>query len=98
MGQKRGGDRLVATILSNLNRLKKFTLLLATLQNIHRFKKNSLTLSHKRFLIWLLTTPSYLKYVHVATLPCNLSLMACFADINVSRGSAVAYARCVWEV
>jgi len=27
----------------------------------------------------------------VATLPCNLSLVACFADINVSQGSG---ARC----
>jgi len=31
-------------------------------------------LSNKSFLIWLLTTPPHLKYV--ATLPCNLSLMA----------------------
>ena len=33
-------------------------------------------LSNKPFLIWLLTTPPNLKYV--ATLPCNLSLVACF--------------------
>jgi len=45
----------------------------------------------KPFLFWLLTTPTYLKYV--ATLPCNLSLMACFADI-VSQGSVATYARC----
>jgi len=32
-------------------------------------KRNSRTLSNKPFLIWLLTTPSHLKYV--ATLPCN---------------------------
>ena len=32
-------------------------------------------LSNKPFLIWLLTTPPYLKYV--ATLRCNLSLTAC---------------------
>ena len=51
----------------------------------HRF-------SNKPFLIWLLTTPPQLKYV--ATLPCNLSLMACFADINVSQGSVATYARC----
>jgi len=50
------------------------------------------TLSNKPFLIWLLTTPPHLKYV--ATLPCNLSLMACFADINVSRGNVATYARC----
>ena len=31
-------------------------------------------LSNKPFLIWLLTTSSYLNYV--PTLPCNLSLMA----------------------
>ena len=31
---------------------------------------------------------------YVATLPCNLSLMACFADINVSQGSVATYARC----
>jgi len=27
------------------------------------------------------------------TLPCNLSLMACFADINASQGSVATYAR-----
>ena len=32
-----------------------------------------------------------LKYV--ATLPCNLLLMNCFADINVSQGSVATYAR-----
>ena len=42
--------------------------------------------------MWLLTTPPYLKYV--ATLPCNLSLVACVADINVSQGSVATYARC----
>ena len=50
------------------------------------------TLSNKPFLIWLLTTPPHLKYV--ATLPCNLSLRDCFADINVSQGSVATYARC----
>jgi len=25
---------------------------------------------------------------------CNLSLMACFADVNVSQGSVATYARC----
>ena len=68
------------------------TILLVTLPNIHRFKKNSLRLSNKPFLIWLLTTPPHLKYA--ATLPCNLSLMACFTDINVSQNSVAAYARC----
>ena len=54
------------------------TVLLVTLPNIHRLKKFTRRLSNEPFLIWLLTTPSHLKYV--ATLPCNLSLMACFAD------------------
>jgi len=48
-------------------------------------------LSNKPLLIWLLTTPPHLKYA--ATLPCNLSLMACFADINVSQSSVATYAR-----
>jgi len=50
-------------------------------------------LSEKPFLIWLLTTPPHLRYA-VATLPCQLSFMACFADINVSQGSVATYARC----
>ena len=49
-------------------------------------------LINKPFLIWLLTTPPHRKYA--ATLPCNLSLMACFADINVSQGSVATYLRC----
>jgi len=48
--------------------------------------------SNKSFQIWLLTTPPHLQYV--ATLPCNLSSMARFADINVSQGSVSTYARC----
>ena len=60
------------------------TVLLVTSPNIQiYFSFFSLRLSNKRFLIWLLTTPPRLKYV--ATLPCNLWLMACFADINVSQ-------------
>jgi len=60
------------------------TLLLVTLPNITPiFKKITHTLSNKRFLIWLLTIPPHLKYV--ATLPYSLSLMACFADINVHK-------------
>jgi len=51
-----------------------------------------LRLSNKPFLIWLLTTPPRLKYA--ATLSYNLSLMACFADINVSQGSVATHARC----
>jgi len=38
------------------------------------------------------TTPPHLKYA--ATLPRNLSLRACFADINVSQGNVATYARC----
>ena len=69
------------------------TLLLVTLPNIHRFKKKfTHTLSNNPFLIWLLRIPPHLKYV--ATLPCNLSLMVCFADINVSQISVATYARC----
>ena len=49
-------------------------------------------LSNKPFLMWLLTTPPHLKYV--ATLPCNLTLMACLADINVSQGSVATHAKC----
>ena len=70
------------------------TILLVTLPNIHRFNKNSLTISNKPFSIWLLTTSPHLKYV--ATLPCNLSLMACFADINVSQG-CVATCKVGWD-
>ena len=36
-------------------------------------------LSNKPFLIWLLTTLPYLK--HVATVPCNSSLIACFLTL-----------------
>ena len=49
-------------------------------------------LNNKSFLIWLLTTRPYLEYV--ATLPCNLLLIA--DDINVSQGSVATYARCGW--
>jgi len=66
--------------------------LLVTLPNIHQFKKITHTLNNKLFLIWLLTTPLYLKYV--ATPPCNLSLSVCFTYINVSQGSVATYARC----
>jgi len=31
---------------------------------------------------------------YVAILFCNLSLMACFAGINVSQGSVTTYAKC----
>jgi len=41
----------------------------------------SQALSNKSFLIWLLTTPPHSTCV--ATLPCILSLLACFAYINL---------------
>jgi len=68
------------------------TFLLVTLPNIYRLNNVADRLSNKPFLIWLLTTPLQLK--HVDTLPCSLSLMAGFADINVSRGSVATNARC----
>jgi len=72
---------------------RDITFLPVTLPNIHRFKqKFTDRLRGKPFLIWLSTTPPHLKYV--ATLPCNLSLIACFADINVSQGSVATCARC----
>jgi len=43
-------------------------------------------------LSWLLINPPQLEYV--ATLPCNLSLMACFANVTVSQRSVATYARC----
>ena len=48
------------------------------LSNLNRF-----TFFTARFLS---KSPPHLKYA--ATLPCNLALMACFANINVSQGSA----------
>jgi len=48
-------------------------------------------LRNKPFLISLLTTPPHLKYV--AALPCNLSLLGCLADINVSQGGGAACAK-----
>jgi len=66
------------------------TVLVVTLPNVHRFKKNlTHRLGNKPFLIWLLTTPPHFKYV--ATIPCNLLLMACFADDSVSQGSVATY-------
>ena len=50
-------------------------------------------LNNKLFLISLLTTPPHLKCV-ATLLVINLSLMACFADINVLRGSVATCARC----
>ena len=79
--------RLANTLLKDEKVHETITLLLVTLPNIHRFKKKiTRRLSNKlSYITWLLTTPPNLKYA--AILPCNLSLRACFADINVSRGS-----------
>jgi len=52
-------------------------------QDNHVLACNTDRLSNKPFFIWLLTTASHVQYA--ATLPCNLSLMTCFADINVSQ-------------
>ena len=77
--------RLLAMCWPGAKVHETITLLLVTLPSIHRFNKIfTHTLSNKPVLIWLL----------IATLPCNLSLMACFADIDVSRGSVATYARC----
>jgi len=55
-------------------------------------KKITHRLSNEPFLICLLTTPPHLKYA--VTLLRNLSLMACFADINVLQGSVATRERC----
>jgi len=53
------------------------TLLLVALPNIRRYlKKITRTLSNKTYIIWFLITTPHLKCV--TTLPCYLSLMACF--------------------
>ena len=75
-GPKKLGHGIMTIILSNHNRLKKFT---------GKFLG--------KFVVkWILILPLHLEYV--ATLPCNLSLMACFVDTNVSQGSVATYARC----
>ena len=84
--------RLVDTMLKDEGVHETITFLLLTLPNIYRFKKFTDRPSNKPFLVWLLTTPPHLKYV--ATLPCNLSLMDCFADINFSQSSMATKARC----
>jgi len=68
------------------------TFLLVILPNIHQFLLFFTDrVSNKPFLIWVLTTAPHFEYV--AILPCyNLSLMACFAEINVSQGSVATYA------
>ena len=87
-------DRLVVEERVQLDRLvrSRAVLVLTTANDTHRFNFFSLRLANKPSLIWLLITPPHLKCV--ATLPRNLSSMACFAGINVSRGSVAIYARC----
>jgi len=85
--------RLANTLLKDEESARDNHLLLAC--NFAKYVpiKNIFTdrLSNKPFLTWLLTTAPYLKYV--ARLPCYLSLMACFADINVAQGSVATYAK-----
>jgi len=57
--------------------------MLVTLPNIHQCNFFTDRLRNKPFLIWLLTTIPHLKYV--ATLPCNLSLTACFLTLMFYR-------------
>ena len=38
----------------------------------------------------------YVATLDLPRLPCNLSLMVCFGDINVSQGSVATYARYGW--
>ena len=61
-------------------------------------KKCSDRLSNRPFLIWLLTTTPHLKIIcsYTVTLLCNLSLMSCFANMDVSQGSVATYARWGW--
>jgi len=86
--------RLANTLLKDEESARDNRVLACNFAQYLPIKKQYFTdrLSNKPFLIWLLTTPPRLKYV--ATLPCNLSLMACFADINVSEGSVSTHARC----
>jgi len=84
--------RLANTLLKYEKVHETITFLLVTCQIFTDFIFFTLRLNNKPFLICLLTTPPRLKYA--VTLPCNLSLMACFADINVSQGSVPTYAMC----
>ena len=61
---------------------------------VHRdqLRAQRLVTSMGKLYLFTFTSPPHLKYV--ATLPCNLLLMACFADVNVSQGSVATQARC----
>jgi len=84
--------RLANTLLKDGESARDNHVLACNFAKIYRFTNVTDRLSNKPFFIWLLTTPPHLKYV--ATLPCNLSLTACFADVNVSQGSEATIARC----
>ena len=86
-------ERLANTLLKDGKGAQNNHFLLVTLLNINRFSFFfTRRFSNKFSLIWLLTTPQYLKYV--ATLPCSLLLTTGFADINFSQGSVGTHARC----
>jgi len=56
---------LATTLLKDKKVHETIMFLLVTLPNIHRFKKNFVSdgLGNKPFLIWLLKTPTHLKYL-----------------------------------
>jgi len=72
-----------------------------TSSNVHRFKKKFFTskFNNKSVVKWLLNSPPHVK--HVATLPCDLSLITMhasnfrqFSNIDVSQGSSETRLRC----
>jgi len=70
---------MIGALLKTEKVHEKTTFLPVTFPNIHRLKKLTDRLSNKPFLIWSLTNSQHLKYV--ATLPRNLSLIACFLTL-----------------
>jgi len=99
-GPQKCGHRLTTVILSNLNRLLAVCWAGAqSARDNHNLDCNFACQIFTDFNFFSvtdsvikLTTPPHLKYA--ATLPYKLSLIACFADINVSQGSVATYARC----
>jgi len=78
-GQKGGLSSSFSSVVAQTHKVHETTtFLLQTLLNIHQFFFTG-RLSNKPFLIWLLRTPPNLKYV--ATLLCNLLLIACFLTL-----------------
>ena len=86
--------RLASTLLKDEEQYEEITLLFVTWPNIRLFNFFSFRLSKEPFLNSLLTTPPHLKYA--VTLPCNLPLSACFADIKVSQVSVATYKKVQW--